>query len=130
MKTAHAVSLAAAASAALGCGTLAAQEQPALITQPTDQSRAELQRVLSAAFNGQSVAIADDALTRDSVLIIDRREPRDSQGRPLSGRVVAMPERFRLVLSASQCELVRESDGRRWVLAGADCVPNPNLAGQ
>ena len=59
--------LAAATIAPVACSTLSAQEQPAVIAAHTAQSRAELERVVSAAFNGQPVTLADDVLTRESV---------------------------------------------------------------
>ena len=113
----------AAAALASGCHTVAAQERPAVIVAPSETSRAELERAVSAAFNGQPVILAADALTRESVLIVERREPRDAEGRPLRGRVLERPERFRLVLNGSVCELVRESDGQRIALMQTTCAP-------
>ena len=110
------------------CGSLAVDERPALISMPTERSRGELLGVVTSAFNDRSVALADDALTRDSVLIVERREARDAQGRTLDGRARDVPEHFKLVLRGSSCELVRESDGHRWRLTMTDCVPNPRGA--
>jgi hypothetical protein len=110
------------------CGSLAVEERPALISMPTERSRGELLAAVTSAFNDRSVALADDALTRDSVLIVERREARDVQGRTLDGRARDVPEHFKLVLRGSSCELVRESDGRRWRLTMTDCVPNPRGA--
>ena len=84
-----------------------AQEQPALIAAHTEQSRAELTRVVSAAFNGQPVTLADDALTRESVLTIERRTPPGPQGRAATGRTLEEPQRFDLVLRGGRCLLVR-----------------------
>lgn len=105
------------------CGTLTAQEQPALIAAPTAQSRAELARVVSAAFNGQPVTLADHALTRESVLTLERRTPPGPQGRIATGRTLDAPERLNLVLRGSRCFLVRAADGREWELTEAQCVP-------
>ena len=108
------------------CGTLGAQEQPAVIAAHTEQSREELARVVSAAFNGQSVTLADDALTRESVLMIDRRTPPGPQGRAATGRTLdAPPEQLHLVLRGTRCVLVRDADGREWELTQARCVPQP-----
>jgi hypothetical protein len=105
------------------CGTLAAQEQPAVIATPTPQSRAELQAVLSAAINGQPVTLADDALTRESVLMIQRRTPPGPQGRAATGRTLDAPEQFRLILRGERCVLVHVADGREWELEQARCEP-------
>ena len=117
--------LAAAAIAPIGCGTLSAQEQPAVISAPTAESRAELARAVSAAFNGQPVTLADDALTRDSVLTIERRTPAGDQGRAATGRTLGTPERLNLVLRGTRCFLVHAADGREWELNQAQCVPAP-----
>lgn len=104
------------------CNTLSAGEDlPALITNPTAQSRAELQRVVSSALSGAPVTIAGDALTQDNVLIIERKRHRDLQDRPLAGREFGTPQRFRLMMSDSRCVLVHEADGRRWELAETTC---------
>jgi hypothetical protein len=107
------------------CGTLAAQEQPAVIAAHTAESRAELTSVVSTAFNGQPVTLADDALTRESVLTIERSTPPGPQGRAATGRTLEAPERLNLVLRGQRCFLVREADGREWELTQARCVPKP-----
>ena len=117
--------LAAATIAPTACGTVSAQEQPAVISAPTAESRAELARVVTAAFNGQPVTLADDALTRESVLTIERRTPPGEQGRAATGRTLGTPERLNLVLRGTRCFLVRSADGREWELNDVQCVPVP-----
>jgi len=68
----------------------------AVIDKPTKESRAELAQAVSSALNGAPVTLADDALTQDSLLIIERAHPRDASGVPLSGRDLDKPEHFRL----------------------------------
>ena len=101
----------------------APRDVPAVITNPGAESHAELVRVVSGALRGAAVTIADDALTTDSTLIIERARPRDAAGRPLGGRDRGRPEHFRLVRNASRCVLVRERSGERWTLASATCSP-------
>lgn len=112
----------AAAVAPVACGTLGAQEQPALIAAHTEQSRAELARLVSTAMNGQTVTLADDALTRESELTIERRTPPGEQGRAATGRTLEAPQQLKLVLRTGRCLLVR-GDGREWELTQARCVP-------
>jgi hypothetical protein len=107
------------------CSTLAAQEQPAVVAEHTERSRAELARVASAAFNGQPVLLADDALMRESVLLLERQTPPGPQGRAATGRTLEVPARLNLVLRGTRCFLVRDSDGREWELSEARCVPAP-----
>ena len=115
--------LAIAVLAPMACGTLAAQERPAVIASPSAASRAELASVVSAAMNGQPVTLADDALTRDSMLALERRTPPGPQGRATTGRTLEAPAQLRLVLRGTQCVLVRVADGREWRLDETRCVP-------
>ncbi|HUQ50853.1 MAG TPA: hypothetical protein VM692_01445 [Gammaproteobacteria bacterium] len=115
--------LAVATVVPAACGSLAAQERLAVIAASTEQSRAELERVLSAAFDGQPVALAADALTRNSVLAIERRTPPGPQGRAATGRTLEPPVQFKLVLRDTRCMLVRVADAREWPLTEAQCVP-------
>ena len=107
-----------------GCKTTRAQEDiAAVIVDQTPQSHAELLQVLTDALNGAPVTIADDALTQNSLLIIERQAPRDLENRPLTGRDLGRPKQFRLVLSSGDCVLVDQSDGQRWALRDTSCVP-------
>ena len=109
-----------------GCNALPEQQElPAVITAPNSASRAELERVISSAFNGVPVTLADDALTRESVLTIEPARPRDAQGRPLDGRDPGRPEHFRLLKVASDCVLVHERTGQRWKLTQSTCTAAP-----
>ena len=104
------------------CATVSPQRDvPAVITSPTPESHAELVRVVSRALNGASLTIADDALTRDSALTIERARARGTDGTPLTGRDTGRPEHFRLVKNGSGCVLVHERSGKRFTLVSASC---------
>ena len=96
---------------------------PAVITTPTAESRAELARVVSEALHGAPITLADDALTRESTLIIERARARGPDGTPLQGRDPGRPERFLLVRTGSGCALVHEGSGRSFPLASVTCAP-------
>ena len=102
---------------------LAPPDVPAVLTAPTAQSHAELARVVSAAMNGAPVTVADNALTADGMLIVERAQHRGAQDMNLSGRETGRPEHFRLVKSGSRCVLVHQDTGRRWTLESATCSP-------
>lgn len=123
MARVRAVSLAAGLLAAQGCNTLHAEDVPAVLVEPTAESRAELARVVSAALDGSPVLLADDALTEASLLTIERRVPRDIEGRPAAGRVLDPPEQFRLVRSGTRCFLVHQRTGERTLLTLSSCRP-------
>jgi len=106
------------------CETLPAGEpQPAVLTHASAQGLAELKRVVSQALNGAPVRLADDALVHDSVLIVDRAQPRDAAGLPLNGRELGRPEHFQLLKRGPQCILIHERTGKRWILRSATCAP-------
>ena len=96
---------------------------PAVIDKPSEESRAELVQAVRSALNGAPVTLADDALTRDSRLVIEKARPRDASGMPLGGRDREKPEIFRLVKAGERCALVHERTGHRTLLASTSCVP-------
>ena len=109
-----------------GCGALRAeQEAPALIAKSSAESRAELARVVSSALGGVPVTLADDALTRESELTIERAPLRDERGLLLNGRELGRPEQFRLLKVGADCVLEHQRTGQRWKLTQASCVAAP-----
>jgi hypothetical protein len=104
------------------CARGLAQEQtPAVIDNPTEQSRAALVAAVSTALDGTAVTLADDALIREDVLIVERVRPRDARGTPFGGRDLDRPEHFRLVKVGAKCVLVHERTGARQVLSSTRC---------
>ena len=89
-------------------------DMPARVDHPTAQSRAELLRVVRNALNGSDVLLARDALTNDSLLIIEPKH--------LAGRDLRRPEHFRLLLSASRCVLVHQGTDTRLPLTTTTCT--------
>ena len=102
-------------------GHLQADDLPAVLEESTVASRAELVRVISNALNGISVTLAADALTKSSKLVIERIQRRNLQGRIGGGRVLELPEQFRLVIDDSGCVLVRLADDAHYLLKDASC---------
>jgi hypothetical protein len=105
------------------CACFAQPDVAAVIDKPTKESRAELAQAVSRALNRAPVTLADDALTQDSLLIIERTHPRDANGVRLSGRDLDKPEHFRLVKMGKHCALVHERTGKRTTLASTTCQP-------
>ncbi len=69
----------------------------AVAVEPTPESHAELQRVVSGALHDVPVQLANDALTDSSLLVMERRQHRTLEGRVGRDRVMESPEQFRLV---------------------------------
>ncbi|MGH8179115.1 MAG: hypothetical protein ACREV5_22875 [Steroidobacter sp.] len=106
---------------ASGCASIAKPDTPAVIVDPTADSRIELHRVVTDALHRNDVTLAGDALTRESLLIIERTPARDSTGQRLSGREFGKPEQFQLVMSGARCMLIHQSSGRRYELTQTRC---------
>ena len=105
------------------CQTMSADaDVPAIITEPDDASRAALRATMNGLFIGQNVLLADDALTTSSVLPIEFGAKGSLEHRPLSGRVVTEPLRFRLVKNGNDCILVDPRDASRHLLADTRCA--------
>ena len=104
-----------------GCKNVApAVDQAAVIVNPDAASRAALQATVNAALH-TDVALADDALTDTSILIIERKAPQSIEGSPAQGRTMEMPFQFRLVTNGSECVLIDQRDMSRTVLADTVC---------
>lgn len=95
--------------------------QPALIVEPSDASRAALQATVNRLLD-TDVMLSGDALTETSFLFIERRIPRSIDGSPAQGRNMEMPYRFTLLTNGTDCVLVDERDGSRHLLADTKCV--------
>lgn len=116
--------LAACALSVVACRTAAARpDVDAVVATPSSSSRDELARAMSEALGGVGVTLADDALTRESTLVLERARHRDDRGLPVQGRELAPPERFRLVKSGADCVLVHERTGKRFKLTQTACAP-------
>jgi hypothetical protein len=105
------------------CASVGQQDKPALLIEPTTESHAELVGVVSNGLGVETAAVAEDALMRDSMLVIDRAPARDASGQRLSGRDYDRPEQFQLVRAGSRCELVHLKTRQHYALKKVRCVP-------
>lgn len=103
------------------CASMAEEETSAVLTQPSSGTRAEIVEIVSTALNVPTVTIAADALTRDSLLVIERTPAHDAGGRRLQGRELAKPEQFQLLRSQNKCLLLHVRTGVRYDLTGNVC---------
>jgi hypothetical protein len=86
---------------------------PAVIVDADDSSRAELQQAVANRLNNSAVILANDALTTNSLLIIERKQ--------LLGREISEPEQFRLWLHGNYCFLEHRGTGERQRLLDTRC---------
>jgi hypothetical protein len=117
---AHWISLSAVLTLS-ACATMAQEETPAVLVELNTQTRAEIVRAVGEALGNSDVMIANDALTRESTLFIERKPARDATGQRLSGRDYGRPERFDLVKQGDACVLVHASTQKRYVLKAVRC---------
>jgi len=104
----------------------AAPGHPAVIVHASAASRADLERAVSEAFGGKPVRLADDALTRDSLLVVGRAQARDARGIPLNGRALEHPRHFRLLRRGSHCILLHVETRKSSVLMHTQCRVLPS----
>lgn len=96
-------------------------DQAAVIVNPDAASRAALQAAVNTALQTE-VALADDALSTSSLLVIERRIPTTVDGSPAGGRTMQPPIQFQLVLNGSDCVLIDQRNDARTVLANTECA--------
>ncbi len=120
--TMRAITLAVCAVTLVACKNVAPDvDQAAVIVDSDANSRAALQQTVNAALH-TDVALADDALTETSILIIERKIPQSIEGSPAQGRNMELPIQFRLVTDGTNCILVNQRDASRHLLADTRCV--------
>ena len=108
---------------AASCGTPEVQPVvPALLTNPGPETLQEIEQTVSTALNDTKVTLAADALTKNSVLVIERGMQRSIDRPPVMGRDLGRPVRFQLVIDGQQCILVDQQSGQHWPLATVECV--------
>ena len=111
----------------VACRTASARpDVAAVVAEPGTESRAELAAAVGAALGGVPVRLSDDALTRESTLVVERARQRDPSGLPAQGRERGVPERFRLVKNGADCVLIHERTGQRFTLRETTCAPVEN----
>jgi hypothetical protein len=107
------------------CASINAQaDSKAVIIAPTAASRAELLGAVRQMLHSDQIVLADDALTNDSTLIVDRALRRDATGQQINGRDIGRPERFTLVERGKRCLLIHERTQQQQTLRGTHCVPH------
>lgn len=124
MKPLHFCSHIAALLLLAGCQAIGANaDQPAVIVQPSDASRAALKQTLSAIFGGEEITLADDALTHSSMLTLENNPPNSADSQAALGRVVTRPFSFQLIKNQHGCFLVDLRVGERHFLVDTTCAP-------
>ena len=111
-----AANLIAAATLLGACETLPPLKgKPAVLSNASTQTTAELSEVISNALHGVKVTLAPDALTDSATVIIER--PYNE----MNGRRMDKPDHFTLSFSHNKCVLTHEETGESYALKHAKC---------
>lgn len=98
------------------------QDVPALLINPEPATLQEIERAVANATGGTKVTLAADALTKNSVLVIERGMQRGIDRPPELGRDTGRPYHFQLVIDDSECMLLDRQTGQRWPLTDVECI--------
>ena len=93
----------------------------ALVAESTPASTTEIRDVVEKALPGRRILLANDAFTKSSLLVIERRRHERLDGTFSAGVADEAPHRFRLVLVGEKCELVHLNTGKRHALNRTRC---------
>lgn len=93
----------------------------ALVAESTPASTTEIRDFVEKALPGRQILLANDAFTKSSLLVIERRRHERLEGMLSSGVADEAPQRFRLVLAGEKCELVHLNSGKRYTLNRTGC---------
>lgn len=96
---------------------------PAVITNPSAETRLELQQAIQSIIGGEPAKLADNALTTSSQLYIEYGVMTDDKHRPMTGRRLLTPFLFLLQQKGQQCLLRNEETGKEVQLTQIRCKP-------
>lgn len=120
-------------AAALGVGILlltACQSYPSapvparMVAEKKNQAQC-IEQMQNAAqrTGGNRVVLTRAAFaTEDRLSIVPSESVRDAAGQPGSGRMLGVPDSFRLTLNNGVCTMVREADAQATPLPACSCV--------
>ena len=100
----------------------AVPEVPAVLVFANDATQLVVRSTVARMMGVTSVAVANDALLKTSLLVIEKNRPRGVDGIQLSGRDYDKPEQFSLYKSVQGCVLVRLRTGAREWLPHTQCT--------
>ncbi|AUD78626.1 hypothetical protein CW740_04910 [Kangiella profundi] len=106
---------------ASACKTIEpAQAKPAIISNPSAETTAELTEVISTIYGGRPVTLAPDVLTETNILSI-QIAPHEKDGLPVMGAIEEMPRQFQLLKHESDCYLYDSQNDTLYPLDTVQC---------
>lgn len=106
---------------ASACKTIEpAQAKPAVISNPSPETTAELTQLVSTIYGGRSVTLAPDVLTETNILSI-QIAPHKKDGLPVMGAIQEMPRQFQLLKHEDDCYLYDSQNDTLYPLETVQC---------
>lgn len=99
------------------------EASPALLSNSSTESIAELQVAIASLLKVEEVLIADDAFTQSSRLSLSRAPHTDPNGQLIMGRNFEMPDMIQLLVQGEQCFVYHEESDQHRSLALSKCIP-------
>lgn len=106
---------------ASACKTIEpSQAKPAIISNPSPETTAELTEVMSTIYGGRPVTLAPDVLTETNILSI-QIAPHEKDGLPVMGAIEEMPRQFQLLKHDNDCYLYDSQNDTLYPLETVQC---------
>ncbi len=98
------------------------EASPALLSESSTDSKAELQHAIASLLKTEEVLIADDAFMQSSRLSLSRAPHTDPNGQLIMGRNFEMPDMVQLLIMDKQCFVYHEKSDQNRPLPLSKCI--------
>ncbi|RTR39134.1 hypothetical protein EKG38_09415 [Shewanella canadensis] len=98
------------------------EASPALLSDSSTDSKAELQHAIASLLKAEEVLIADDAFMQSSRLSLSRAPHTDPSGQLIMGRNFEMPDVVQLFIQGEQCFVYHEESDQHRPLPLSKCI--------
>jgi hypothetical protein len=100
----------------------ATQPLPALLEQPSVETRLLLESAVGDLFNSQPIKLADNAFLEKSIVIIEPSQPKDHQGKLLEGREMREADTVSLLILNGECYVRHNQNGHIKLVPKISCI--------
>ena len=98
------------------------EASPALLSDSSLESQAELQQAIASLLKAEEVLIANDAFMQSSRLSLSRAPHTDPNGQLIMGRNFEMPDMVQLFIQGDQCFIYHEESDQYRPLPLSKCI--------
>lgn len=97
------------------------QPLPALLEQPSVDSRLSLETAVGDLFNSQPITLASDVFQNKSIVIIEPRQPKGNRGNLLDGRETREADTVSLLIVNRDCYVRHNQSGEIKLVPNISC---------